>query len=97
MSDAHQQFSASARRSGELDRIGRRRRSLKDGRLSVTLGSDLGCVVEADACADSRSVGGFIRKIVIAHYASKGLDAPALAARAAALRAELAQAPEADV
>lgn len=86
MSAAHQQFSARSRESGELDRPGRRRRALKDGRISVTLGADLGCVVECDAAEDQRSAGGFIRKLVLDYYASRGQDAPALAARAAALR-----------
>ena len=88
MSAAHQQFSARTRQSGELDkRAGKRRRSLKDGRISVTLGADLGCVVEVDASADNRSAGNFIRKLVLAHYAAQGQDDAALAARAAALRA----------
>lgn len=87
MSAAHQRFSAQSRRDGELDKPGRRRRALKDGRISVTLGADLGCVVECDAAQDHRSSGGFIRKLVLAHYAAQGQDAASLAARAAALRA----------
>lgn len=86
MSAAHQQFSARTRQSGELDRPGKRRRALKDGRISVTLGADLGCVVEVDAKEDNRSAGNFIRKLVLAHYAANGQDAASLAVRAAALR-----------
>lgn len=87
MTSAHQQFSALTRQSGELDKPGKRRRALKDGRISVTLGADLGCVVEVDAKLDNRSAGNFIRKIVLAHYEAQGQDADALAHRAAALRA----------
>lgn len=91
MTTAHQQFSARTRQSGELDKPGRRRRALKDGRISVTLGADLGCVVEVDAKGDNRSAGNFIRKLVLAHYEAQGQDAASLAARAAALRAVAAK------
>lgn len=96
MKNAHQQFSARTRQSGELDaRQGKRRRSLKDGRISVTLGADLGCVVEMDAKADSRSAGSYIRKLVLEDYARRGQDIASLAARAAALREAAASAEQA--
>mgnify|MGYP000888560178 CR=1 FL=1 len=87
MKNAHQQFSALARRSGELDKPGKRRRNLTTGRISVTLGADLAALVEHDGAAEDRSAGGFIRKIVLEHYKRKGLSGPALADRAAELRA----------
>lgn len=87
MSAAHQQFGARTRASGELDKPGKRRRNLETGRLSVVFGADPACVLEDLAAQDNRSVGGFIRKIVLEWLAAKGYSGPALAARAAALRA----------
>lgn len=95
MSDAHQQFSARTRQSGELDKPGKRRRNIETGRLSVVFGADLACVLEDLAGRDQRSVGGFIRKITAEHVAGLGLDGEGLAARAAELRAaKLAQSDE---
>lgn len=89
MKAAHQQFSAQTRRSGELDKPdGKRRRNLQTGRLSVVLGADPACVIEHLAAEDHRSAGGFIRKIILETLARDyGLEGPALAARAAELRA----------
>ena len=88
MTTAHQQFSARTRQSGELAKPEGRRRNLETGRLSVVLGADPACVLEHEAALDGRSVGGFIRKIVLAWFLeARGMDAKALAVRAAELRA----------
>ena|SRR3982751_1077996 len=88
MKPAHQQFSAQTRRNGELEPPqGQRRRNLETGRISVVLGNDIAIIVADDAETDGRSVGGFIRKLVVEHYLNSGWNPAALAARAAALRA----------
>lgn len=89
MSAAHQRFSAKTRQSGELDRPeGGRRRNLETGRLSVVFGADPACVLEDLAAQDQRSVGGYVRKLVLECLArDHGLEGPTLAARAAQLRA----------
>jgi hypothetical protein len=87
MTTAHQQFSARTRQSGELDKPGSRRRNLGTGRLSVVFGADPACVLEDLASLDQRSVGGYVRKVVLEHLAAMGLVGDALAARAAELRA----------
>lgn len=89
MSAAHQRFSAQTRRSGELDKPeGGRRRNLETGRLSVVFGADAACVLEDLATEDQRSVGGFVRKVVLEWLLEKkGWDKDSLATRAAQLRA----------
>lgn len=98
MSAAHQRFSAATRRSGELDKPeGGRRRNLDTGRLSVVFGADPACVLEHEASQDQRSVGGLVRKIVLEWFLEKkGMDAPALSARAAELRAAKASQTDED-
>lgn len=87
MEGSHQQFSAQARSSGELDKPGKRRRNLETGRISVVLGADPACVIESLAKMEGRSTGGMIRKIVLEHLASYGLSGAGLTAHAAELRA----------
>jgi hypothetical protein len=95
MTVSHQQFSAKARKSGELDKPGKRRRNLETGRISVVLGADAACVIEEMARSEGRSTGGTIRKIVLEYLSSaRGLSGAGLTAHAAELRAAKTQAAE---
>lgn len=89
MSAAHQQFSARTRQSGELDKPeGGRRRNLDTGRLSVVFGADPAAVLAELAAKDQRSVGGYVRKIVLQYLGERhGLSGERLAVKAAELRA----------
>jgi hypothetical protein len=88
MSAGHQKFSAQTRAAGQLDRPnGERRKNIKGGRLSVVFGKDLLCVMAHDAQAAGTSAGDYARGLALAHYAGKGMDLDALAARAEELRA----------